>query len=465
MIQNLTDHLSISLIIVFAALFIRLIEFGIECVPVLLSDGGHWFVSRAIRQLRKDTEVKAVISYADSDFFRVVVGGTGIDQGYVSFETGDNGNEPIYFKQFSGGSPSRTLTLLDASGNTLLAGNLSTSANITANILYASSVNTSVTGTTTANIINTTMAGDDYFRLQIGGASASEGFVSIDVANEGNEAVYVRQYITDQGNPFGQVNRQITLLDSGGNTTFPGTLSANGNVRVGASLSVTANVTAVNLTGNLIGPTLTGTNNANLILANIATDDYFRIQVGGTAANAGFVSIDTADNGNEPIYVRQYTTGGSGPFTTVSRELTLLDANGNTTLPGNIIIGGANSTIYNSSAQYPIGYRGNPVRSTNTNYTLNLSDAGWLIYFNSNAGSLQLNIPTDATAAFPIGTEINVINDLGAGYNISVIPAVGVTLKLTGTGTTGTRTISNWGLARIIKVGTDSWFIDGPYIT
>jgi len=27
-----------------------------------------WFVSRAIRQLRKDTEVKAILSYADSDF-------------------------------------------------------------------------------------------------------------------------------------------------------------------------------------------------------------------------------------------------------------------------------------------------------------------------------------------------------------------------------------------------------------
>jgi len=27
-----------------------------------------WFVSRAIKQLRKDTEVKAIISYADSDF-------------------------------------------------------------------------------------------------------------------------------------------------------------------------------------------------------------------------------------------------------------------------------------------------------------------------------------------------------------------------------------------------------------
>jgi len=48
MIQNLTDHLSVSLIIVFATFFIRLIEFSVECIPVLLSDGGHWFVACAV---------------------------------------------------------------------------------------------------------------------------------------------------------------------------------------------------------------------------------------------------------------------------------------------------------------------------------------------------------------------------------------------------------------------------------
>jgi hypothetical protein len=32
-----------------------------------------WFVSRSIRQLRKDTEVKAIISYADSDFHEGII--------------------------------------------------------------------------------------------------------------------------------------------------------------------------------------------------------------------------------------------------------------------------------------------------------------------------------------------------------------------------------------------------------
>ena len=42
------------------------------CIHPDTQSGEHnitsWFVSRAIKQLRKDTEVKAIISYADSDF-------------------------------------------------------------------------------------------------------------------------------------------------------------------------------------------------------------------------------------------------------------------------------------------------------------------------------------------------------------------------------------------------------------
>ena len=42
------------------------------CIHPDTQSGEHnitsWFVSRAIKQLRKDTEVKAIISYADNDF-------------------------------------------------------------------------------------------------------------------------------------------------------------------------------------------------------------------------------------------------------------------------------------------------------------------------------------------------------------------------------------------------------------
>ena len=83
------------------------------------------------------------------------------------------------------------------------------------------------------------------------------------------------------------------------------------------------------LTGDLLFSTNgdTGTRQVRLVGGS---NDYGRVAVGATANNAGWMEIATADDGTEPIYVRQYT----GVYSTVTRTLTLLDASGNTTLPG-----------------------------------------------------------------------------------------------------------------------------------
>lgn len=60
-------------------------------------------------------------------------------------------------------------------------------------------------------------------------------------------------------------------------------------------------------------------------------NDYGRIAFGGTAENAGWMEIASCDDGNEPIYARQYT----GVFTTVKNTLTLLNANGDTVMSNN----------------------------------------------------------------------------------------------------------------------------------
>lgn len=69
----------------------------------------------------------------------------------------------------------------------------------------------------------------------------------------------------------------------------------------------------------------------NFLYGVIGTNDFFRVRAGG-ASNAGYLEIATADDGTEPIYVRQYT----GVFATVARTLTLLDGSGNTSFPGTI---------------------------------------------------------------------------------------------------------------------------------
>ena len=89
----------------------------------------------------------------------------------------------------------------------------------------------------------------------------------------------------------------------------------------------------------LSGGTLTG----DLLFSNSGTtfrqikgtcgdNDFWRIGGGATGNNAGYMEVATADDGTEPIYVRQY----SGTFSTITRTATLLDGNGNTSFPGTV---------------------------------------------------------------------------------------------------------------------------------
>lgn len=89
----------------------------------------------------------------------------------------------------------------------------------------------------------------------------------------------------------------------------------------------------------LSGGTLTG----DLLFSNSGTtfrqirgtcgdNDFWRIGGGATRNNAGYMEIATADDGTEPIYVRQY----SGTFGTIIRTATLLDDSGNTSFPGTV---------------------------------------------------------------------------------------------------------------------------------
>jgi hypothetical protein len=128
-----------------------------------------------------------------------------------------------------------------------------------------------------------------------------------------------------------------------GVTSITGT--ANQITASGSTGSVTLSLPSsinVNTTGTSAGVvrTVTGTTSAELVRGNMADNDQFRILVGGTATNAGYAEIATADDGTEPIYVRQYT----GVFTTLVRTATLLDGSGNTSFPGSVTANGVTLT-------------------------------------------------------------------------------------------------------------------------
>ena len=86
----------------------------------------------------------------------------------------------------------------------------------------------------------------------------------------------------------------------------------------------------------------------------MADDDHFRILVGGTAADQGYVEIATADNGSEPIYVRQYAYQSGASFGSLVRSATLLDSTGNTSFPGTVSAAKVYGAVYNDYQEYRI---------------------------------------------------------------------------------------------------------------
>ena len=98
---------------------------------------------------------------------------------------------------------------------------------------------------------------------------------------------------------------------------------------------------------------------------------------------------------------------------------------------------------------------------TGTTYTFVLADADNKLVTASNASAIAVSIPTNASVAYPIGTQINIIQ-IGAGQ-VTVAAATPGTTTVVSTGATSAspKCRAQYSAITLVKKNTDSWYAIG----
>jgi len=120
----------------------------------------------------------------------------------------------------------------------------------------------------------------------------------------------------------------------------------------------------------------------------------------------------------------------------------------------------SNCTVDGTDA---VGFRNIPVSSKSTAYTLVLADSGkCILHPSSDANARTFTIPANSSVAYPIGTAITFINMTS---NVVTIAITTDTMNLSPSGTTGSRSLAQYGSATAIKITSTNWVISGSGLT
>ena len=93
-------------------------------------------------------------------------------------------------------------------------------------------------------------------------------------------------------------------------------------------------------------------------------------------------------------------------------------------------------------------------------YTAVLANNGQIVTMN-NASANTFSIPTNASVAYPVGTQINVLQ-IGAGQTTIQAVTSGTTSILSTAATAAAPKIrARYGMATCIKAATDTWYVVG----
>lgn len=281
------------------------------------------------------------------------------------------------------------------------------------------------------NVPHTTPPGDP-FALSIDGAHPN-GF------GQSLQAELVLSAVT--GDPIGVAT--TTLMRN--NDANLGSINATGSLNATGNITTAGSVTASTVTTNTVAATgaVTGVNSSFSGTSNLTWSAATGKGIVGGAFGffPGHAIWNDPTDANAAIGITSasYTTWASTLDTTTA---SLIFGPGGASLQDSYITRTTDGGISSSGSV-------RPVNAQTSSYTLVRADAGKQVTMNSSSAT-TITLPTNATVAIPIGSEIPIIQ-LGTGV-ITISPAGGVTFAQPNNTLTSQYTA---GILR--KLDTDTW--------
>jgi len=241
------------------------------------------------------------------------------------------------------------------------------------------------------------------------------------------------------------------LISSVANTAITGNIISSQITSV-ANTQITGNIISsqitsvanTQITGNIISSQITSVANTQ-ITGNIISSQITSV------ANTQVTGVFTTSQGGTGVT----SSTGSGSVV-LSTSPTLVTPLLGTPTSGNL----SNTTADGTNA---VGFLTLPINSQSASYTAVLADSGKIIFHPStDANTRTFTIPANSSVAYPVGTTLSFINMTSQVVTIAITTD---TMYLSSAGTTGSRSLAQYGSATAVKMTSTTWLISGSGLT
>ena len=223
-------------------------------------------------------------------------------------------------------------------------------------------------------------------------------------------------------------------------------LKVQGNASGAGTTTLQSGNTASNVTFSL--PIADGTNGQAMITDGTGVLSFSSVGTDASNITSGTLAVARGGTG--------VTTSTGTTNVVLSNSPTLVTPVLGTPSSGTL----SSCTVDGTDA---VGFRNVPVNSQSAAYTLVLADSGKVILHpSSDANARTFTIPANSSVAYPIGTAITFINMTSQVVTIAITSD---TMNLSAAGTTGSRSLAQYGSATAIKITSTNWLISGSGLT